>query len=238
MISKTIQRPIAAAVASVFLLSACVTTNPDGSTKLDDKATAALIGAAAGCAVGAATSKKGAKGCLVGAAVGAAAGYLISWYFESKKLADASSVNKEYEKQAKASKAAKASAPPKNDVIPAKFESKVASTPADASGQKEVQITSNTDLVGYGDSVPNVQQKYALYDENNKLVEEKIENVAAVDGAGRYQTSSKFKMPADAKGKNYTMKTTLIANNKNYKESAYKVTWLDNGSTVLLASLY
>ena len=72
MTSKAIQRPIAMAMASVFILSACVTTNPDGSTKLDDKASAALIGAAAGCAVGVAASKNGGKGCLVGAAVGAA----------------------------------------------------------------------------------------------------------------------------------------------------------------------
>ena len=66
--------------------------------------------------------------------------------------------------------------------------------------QREVQVTSNTDLIGYGDKAPEVTQKYAIYDENNKLVEEKSERVAAVDGAGRYQTDSKFKLPASAKG--------------------------------------
>ena len=84
---SSIKRPLAAAVAGIFLLSACA-TNPDGSYKMDGKAAGALIGAAAGCAVGAAA--KGAQGCAVGAAVGAAAGFLIGWYFESKKIADAS----------------------------------------------------------------------------------------------------------------------------------------------------
>jgi hypothetical protein len=51
--------------------------------------------------------------------------------------------------------------------------------------------------------------------------------MAAVDGAGRYQTSSKFKLPADAKGKNYTVKTTLVSNDKTYKENTYKVSMLD-----------
>ena len=84
--------------------------------------------------------------------------------------------------------------------------------------------------------MPEVQQIYAIYDEKNHLVEEKTEKVAAVNGAGRYQTNSKFKLPADAKGKNYTVKTTLVANNKTYKENTYKVSFLDG--QVQLAALY
>lgn len=228
------KRPLAAAVAGLFLLSACA-TNPDGSYSMDDRATGALIGAAAGCAVGAAA--KGAKGCAVGAAVGAAAGFLVGWYFESKKLADAAQVNAEYEKQAKSSAKGKATSVPKNEVVPAKFETNVQTSPPDQSGQKEIQVTSNTDLVGYGDKVPNVQQKYAIYDEKNKLVEEKTEKLAAVNGAGRYQTSSKFKLPAEAKGKNYTVKTTLVSNDKTYKENTYKVAVLD-GQVLMVAALY
>lgn len=231
---NTIKRPVAVAIAAVFLVSACA-TNPDGSFKMDEKATGALIGAAAGCAIGAAA--KGAQGCVVGAAVGAAAGYLVGWYFESKKLADAQQVNNEYERQIKTAGKGKAEPLPKNDVIPAKFETKVNTAPLDSSGQKEIQVTSNTDLVGYGDKVPDVQQKYAIYDEKNNLVEEKTEKVTAVDGAGRYQTNSKFKLPADAKGKKYTVKTTLVANNKTYKENSYKVTVLD-GQTLMVAALY
>ncbi len=231
---NTIKRPVAVAIAAVFLVSACA-TNPDGSFKMDEKATGALIGAAAGCAIGAAA--KGAQGCVDGAAVGAAAGYLVGWYFESKKLADAQQVNNEYERQIKTAGKGKAEPLPKNDVIPAKFETKVNTAPLDSSGQKEIQVTSNTDLVGYGDKVPDVQQKYAIYDEKNNLVEEKTEKVTAVDGAGRYQTNSKFKLPADAKGKKYTVKTTLVANNKTYKENSYKVTVLD-GQTLMVAALY
>lgn len=225
MSMKTIKRPLATAVAGVFILSACV-TNPDGSYSMDDKATGALIGAAAGCAIGAAA--KGAKGCAVGAAVGAAAGFMVGWYFESKKIADAKQVNAEYERQIKTMGKAKAEPLPKNDVVPAKFDTRVQTAAPDSSGQKEIQVTSNTDLVGYGDKVPTVQQKYAIYDEKNKLVEEKTEKLTAVDGAGSYQTSSKFKLPAEAKGKNYTVKTTLVSNDKTYKENTYKVTVLDD----------
>lgn len=219
-----IKSPVALALAGAFLSTACV-TNPDGSYSLDNRAVGALIGAGVGCAAGAAI-RGDAKGCAVGAAAGALAGFLIGWYFESKKVAEASVVNAEYERQAKG-KSKSAMAVPKNDIVPARFETQVKTGTPDASGQKEVQVTSNTDLVGYGDKVPEVQQKYALYDENNNLVEEKSEKVAAVDGAGRYQTSGKFKLPADAKDKNYTVKTTLLANGKAYKENSYKVTAVD-----------
>ena len=233
MNKNVVKRQLAVLVGGVFLLSACA-TNPDGSYKLDDKAAGALIGAAAGCAVGAAA--KGAKGCAVGAAVGATAGFLIGWYFESKKIADAKQVNTEYEQQIKTKGKGKADAVPKNDVVPVRFDSTVKTAVPDQSGQKEIQVTSNTDLVGYGDKVPDVQQKYAIYDEKNNLIEEKTEKLAVVDGAGRYQTSSKFKLPAEAKGKDYTVKTALVSNNKTYKENTYKVVILD-GQTMVLAAL-
>lgn len=232
-IQTMIPRPIAAAVAFTFLVtsSGCA-TNPDGSFKknadgsfvVDEKAKTALMGAAAGCALASATGSD----CVKGAVVGAVAGFLIGWYFESKKIASAQDVNKEYA-------SAKKIAPPKKDIVPASFSTKVTEAAPDASGQKEVQLTSNTDMIGYGDKVPEVQQKYAIYDEKNKLVEEKTEKVAAVDGAGRYQSTSKFKLPAEAKGKNYTVKTSLVSNNKTYKENSYKVAFADDGRLFVLA---
>jgi hypothetical protein len=120
-------------------------------------------------------------------------------------------------------------------VVPASFNTKVTTAAPDASGQKEVQLTSNTDMIGYGDKVPEVQQKYAIYDENNKLVEERTEKVAAVDGAGRYQSNSKFKLPAEAKGKTYTVKTALVSDNKTYKENSYKVAFAGDGHLIVLA---
>lgn len=217
-----IRRPIAAMVALSLLTAGCV-TNPDGSITLDDKAKGALLGAAAGCGIAVAAGQE----CAQGAVVGAVAGFLIGWYFESKKLADAKVVNQEYTK----SKVI----PPKNDIVPAAFTTKVADSPVDADGQKEVKITSNTDMIGYGDKVPEVQQKYALYDENNKLVDEKTEKLASVDGAGRYQSTSKFKLPAEAKGKGYTVKTSLVSNKKTYKENSYKVAFDNNGHVMVLA---
>ena len=184
------------------------------------------MGAVAGCAIGAATSGDCAKGAIIGAV----AGFLISWYFESQKLESAQTVNKEYAKAKN-----KNSRPPKNDVVPVTFTSKLEEEKPDASGRKEVKITSNTDLIGYGDKVPDVQQKYAIYDQNNKLVEEKTEKITSVDGAGRYQTSSKFKIAANAK--DYTVKTQLISNNKMYKENSYKVSFSDDGNLTLMAQI-
>lgn len=219
-----LQRPIAAAIAAALLVSACA-TNPDGSIKMDDRAKGALIGAVAGCALASAAGSDCAKGAVVGAAVG----FLVGWYFESKKVADAKQVNTEYKN--------KKVDIPKKEVVPVAFASNVSAGKPDAQGQKEVQVTSNTDMIGYGDKAPEVQQKYAIYDENNKLVEEKTEKLTAVDGAGRYQTTSKFKMPATAKGKNYTVKTTLLANNKAYKETSYKVSFVDD-SRIIVALAY
>ena len=226
----TQRHAIASAIATLLLLSGCA-TNPDGTFKknidgtyvIDDKAKAALAGAVAGCAIGSAAG----KGCAEGAVVGAVAGFLISWYFESKKVADAKEVNQQYAK----SKDKSLPKPPKNDIIPATFATEVKDSPA----EKEIQVTSTTDLIGYGDKVPEVTQKYAIFDEQNKLVEEKSEKLAAVDGAGRYKSSSKFKLPASAKGKKYTVTTELASNGKTFKKSSYNVAFLDNLGTMQLA---
>lgn len=220
------QRLIAAAIAGAFFAGACATNpdgsfarNPDGSYKIDDKAKGALMGAAAGAVLASATGQDPLKG----AVIGAVAGFLISWYFESKKLADAQQVNKEYEAKRVDGKKYPV---PKKEIQAAAFSSDVKTAPPDAKGEREVQVTSNTDLVGYGDKVPKMQQKYAIYDENNHLVETKTENIAAVDGAGRYQTNAKFKTPADAKGKKYRVETTLLADNKEVKKNSYSVSFL------------
>jgi len=229
---KNTKSPLAAALAGVFILSACA-TNPDGSYKYDARATGALIGALTGCALGAATH--GGKGCATGAVVGAAAGFLIGWYFESKKTSTAEQINAEYENGTR--NRSISSEPPKDGIVPAKFDTTVSTGQTDSSGQREIQVTSNTDLIGYGDRVPEVEQRYAIYDEKNNLLEEKTEKLTSVDGAGRYQTHSKFKLPAESKGKSYTVKTTLVTNQKDYKENTYKVT-LNNSLPVQLASIY
>ncbi|MDD4928558.1 MAG: hypothetical protein PHP85_04695 [Gallionella sp.] len=206
------------------LLSACATNpdgslkrNPDGTLQIDEKAKVALIGAAAGCGVAVAAGKD----CVTGAVIGAVAGFLIGWYFESKKVASAEQVNKEYKK--KGVKVAR------DEIRPVSFSSNVKTAPPTPKGEKEVQITANTDLIGYGDKVPVLQQKYAIYDDKDKLVETKTEKIAAVDGAGRYQTQSKFKLPAAARGKQYRVETTLLSDNKAVKSNKYQVSFLDDG---------
>lgn len=211
--------------------------NADGSdaegSSQDTKAALVDVGADIGCGIASMINKDCAKGARVGARV---ADKVVSWVFRSLKIADGKTVNKEYEdRKVKVSK---------DDVKPMAFTSEIQHADAadpkasrTAAEQTQIKVTSNTDLVGYGDKVPVVEQKYAIYDEKNNLVEEKTEKVTAVDGAGRYQTNSKFKLPADAKGKKYTVKTTLVADNKTYKENSYKVTVLD-GQTLMVAALY
>lgn len=229
-----LQRPVALAATALVLATASgCATNPDGTLKkddkgnyvMDDKAQAALVGAAVGCAVGSATD----AGCAKGAVVGAVAGFLIGWYFESKKTASAQEVNKQYASNKRVAP------PPQKEVVPAAFSAQVNPGQPDAQGQREVNISSSTDMIGYGDKVPEVQQKYTILDEQNKVVETKTEKIAAVDGAGRYTTSSKFKLPASAKGKTYTVNTALVSNGKTFKENSYKVSLRDDGSSLLLA---
>jgi hypothetical protein len=197
-----------------------------GNFVVDEKAKAAMVGAVAGCAIGAATD----VGCGKGAVVGAVAGFLIGWYFESKKTAEAQAVNRQYAANKRTLQ------PPKQDIVPAAFTAQVAPGAVEPSGEREVKVTSSTDLIGYGDKVPEVQQKYTILDENNKVVETKTEKLAVVDGAGRYTTSSKFKLPASAKGKAYTVNTALVTNGKTFKENTYKVSFGGDGGLVLLAS--
>jgi hypothetical protein len=229
-----LKRPVAlAATFLVLAMASGCAKNADGTLAkdekgnyvIDEKAKAAVVGAAVGCAVGAATD----VGCGKGAVVGAVAGFLIGWYFESQKVANAQDVNKQYAANKKGM------APPKKDVVPAAFTAQVTPGKPETSGEREVQVSSSTDMIGYGDKVPEVQQKYTILDEQNKVVETKTEKLAVVDGAGRYTTNSKFKLPASAKGKTYTVKTELVSNGKTYKENTYKVAFGDDGSSVLLA---
>jgi hypothetical protein len=229
-----LKRPVAlAATFLVLAMASGCAKNADGTLAkdekgnyvIDEKAKSALVGAAVGCAVGAAAD----VGCGKGAIVGAVAGFLIGWYFESQKVANAQEVNKQYAANKKGTP------PPAKDVVPAAFTAQVTPGKAEANGEREVKVSSSTDMIGYGDKVPEVQQKYTILDEQNKVVETKTEKLAVVDGAGRYTTNSKFKLPASAKGKTYTVQTALVSNGKTFKENTYKVAFGDDGGMVLLA---
>ncbi len=216
---KNTSRPAVAAL-TLSMLAACA-TNPDGSVRMDQRASGAIAGALTGCALAAVTGGD----CARGAVVGAIAGFIIGWHFESKKTAEAKAVNQKYAKKQKI---------PKNEVKPAAFTSNIKQKPA-SDGQREIEVTSNTDLIGHGDKVPEVKQRYAIYDEKNELVEEKTETLAAVDGAGSYQTKSSFKAPASAKGKKYRMETTLLVDDKTYQKKNYSISWLDDTAGFQLA---
>ncbi len=245
--------------ASLLLISCggSPAKSADGTTEEDTgdtKSAFKSVGADIGCGIASILNKDCAKGARAGAKV---ADKVISWVFRSLKIADGKTVNKEYE--------AKKVTVAKDDIQPMSFTSKVetadsapppatpatsattekageskeqapASKPVAPIATSEVKITSNTDLVGYGDKVPVVTQKYALYDEKNKLVSTQTEKLAAVDGAGRYETEAKVKIPKTAKGKGakqYRVETTLMVNGKEYKKNSYNVAMFDDGGLKL-----
>mgnify|MGYP007125366457 CR=1 FL=1 len=242
-----------------LLLISCAGTpakNADGTVVEeggDAKSAFKSVGADIGCGVASILNKDCAKGARTGAKV---ADKVVSWVFRSLKIADGKAVNKEYETKkatvskteiqpmAFTSKVETSDSTPPPTAAPATgasaetpSESKVpASKPVAPVATSEVKITSNTDLVGYGDKVPVVTQKYALYDEKNKLVSTQTEKLAAVDGAGRYETEAKVKIPKTAKGKGnkqYRVETTLMVNGKEYKKNSYDVALLDDGELKL-----
>jgi hypothetical protein len=249
---KFIPRQLAIACCALFLASCSSTPaqNADGSEAesngaSDTKSAIKSVGADIGCGIASVLNKDCAKGARTGARV---ADKVVSWVFRSLKIADGKTVNKEYEaKKAKVSK---------TEIQPMAFTSKVEtadvpaapapspakpgaettkeqiSTPASTVASNEVKITSNTDLVGYGDKVPVVTQKYALYDEKNKLVSTQTEKLASVDGAGRYETEAKVKIPKTKKGKgakSYRVETTLMVDGKEYKKNSYNIALLADG---------
>lgn len=234
------------ALACAFALAACSANppkteeasgaEPETTAAEDAKSTLKSIGADIGCGIATIARKDCAKGAAAGSRV---ADKVLSWVFRSLKIADGKTVNKEYEE--------KKVPVSKNDVRPMAFTTRVQTTdtPPSEAGSKdtaqpitakpaastaEVKITSNTDLVGYGDKVPVVTQKYALYDEKNKLVSTQTEKVAAVDGAGRYETEARVKIPkTKGKDKQYRVETTLMVNGKEYKKNSYDVAVFDDG---------
>lgn len=254
-LQKISSRQLATACCLVSLAS-CATppaqnteaNETEVSSASDTKSTIKSIGADIGCGIASVLNKDCAKGARTGSRV---ADKVVSWVFRSLKIADAKTVNKEYEaKKAKVSK---------TNIEPMAFSSKVETSQAapisakpgtkankEETGQilkpvasNEVKITSNTDLVGYGDKVPVVTQKYALYDEKNKLVSTQTEHLASVDGAGRYETEARVKIPNARNGKgakSYRVETTLVVDGKEYKKKSYKVALLDSGEILLLAS--
>jgi hypothetical protein len=241
-----------ALACSTLLLISCGGTpakNADGeeiesSGAEDTKGAFKSVGADIGCGIASILNKDCAKGARAGARV---ADKMISWVFRSLKIADGKTVNKEYE--------AKKASVSKTEVKPMAFTTKVETTdsvapaaatpdskqqtpsskPAASVATSEVKVTSSTDLVGYGDKVPVVTQKYALYDEKNKLVSTQTEKLAAVDGAGRYETEAKIKIPKTKgkTGKQYRVETTLTVNGKDYKKNSYDVALLDDGRILL-----
>lgn len=234
--------------ACAVILTACGSTpakTGDGeaaesSSAGDTKSGLMSVGADIGCGIASILKKDCAKGAAVGSRIVDKA---ISWVFKSLKIADGKTVNKEYE--AKKEKVSKTEVKPMaftthiqtTDSAPLAPESKSKSKaqtsapsarPAEASS--EIKVTSSTDLVGYGDKVPVVTQRYALYDEKNKLISSQTEKVAAVDGAGRYETEAKVKIPKSNANKHYRVETTLVVDGKDYKKNAYKVSAHDNGA--------
>jgi len=197
---------------------------------VDGKSTLADIGADIGCGIATLIRKDCASGAEVGVKV---ADKIISWVFRSLKIADAKTVNEEYK--------AREILVSKKEVAAKAFTTNVQTVEEPNAGKDgktkpqtmEVRVTSTSDLVGYGDKIPAVTQTYALYDDKNKLISSKTERVAAVDGAGRYETDAKFKVAKTSANKQYRVETSLVVDGKTYKKNSYKVAFDDNSRVVL-----
>ena len=198
----------------------------------ETKAALVNAGASLGCGVANLLSKDCEKGA---AFVSNIVDKAVSWVFRVLKITDAQDINREYEERnVKISKTA---------IVPmdfkTEFQSKEVADKSDGKGESknlEVTITSSTDLVGYGDKVPEVTQRYAVFDEKNKLVSTRTEKLTAVDGAGRYQTTASVQVKKVAAKKKYRVETVLLVNGKTYKKNSYKVA-LDFESMPHLAGL-
>lgn len=268
MTGKSISAPFRFSILAicVLTLAACAgkppqsdenaAAEPEPETTAAEGTKSALmsVGADIGCGIATLIKKDCAKGAAIGSKVVDKA---VSWVFRSLKIADGKTVNKEYE--------SRNIAVSKTEVKPMAFETRIqatddkpvepakpgepAKTQADAQAQTqaqakpqaqstEIKVTSNTDLVGYGDKVPVVTQKYALYDEKNKLVSTQTEKVAAVDGAGRYETEAKIKIPKSKNVKQYRVESTLVVDGKEYKKNSYNVVMLDDSGLHLAITTF
>lgn len=233
---KSIRTTLPACLGALLLIAGCAggkggDAEAGGESTTDTKTALTDIGADIGCGVATLIGKDCARGAEVGLNV---MDKFVSWVFKSLKIADAKTVNNEY--QARKIPVAQ------KDVAPMAFTTNVQTkaVAADEGSTKkklpqstEVRVTSTSDLVGYGDKVPTVTQHYALYDEKNKLVSSKTERIAAVDGAGRYETDAKFKVANPSGKKQYRVETTLVVDGKSYKKNTYKVSIDLEGMPVL-----
>lgn len=76
---------ISVLISSIFLTTACQTTNPyTGEQEQSNATTGAIVGAVTGAIIGATTSSKKdrVKGAVIGAGVGGAAGAGIGYYMD------------------------------------------------------------------------------------------------------------------------------------------------------------
>lgn len=154
----------------------------------------------------------------------------LGWRFWARKVADGQQVNAAYEKVMAGTPAGRKRRPkglksvPRNGIVPASFEPRIARGKPDAkTREREIRVSATTDLIGYGNRVPEVRQKYVLFDERNQLVEEVVEKVKVVDGAGTYETEATFNAPAQTLEKRYTLKTSLLVEGQVAHENRFVI---------------
>ncbi len=213
-------KKIVIAVASVFLASGCATNTQGENTGLG-----ALIGAAAGCAAFELMGKK----CLDGAIIGVAVGAVVGWNYESKKVATAETVNEEARKAGVSV--------PNNKIVLESYS--IAPTTNTVKAGDTVISQSDIKLIGRSNRAPDVTETLTLADPQGKEYKPQTAKVAAVDGAGRYTTTGRFKFPEGSQQGRYTVKSALsldgnIVANKSY---AIQVAYIDGSKIIQVATI-
>jgi outer membrane lipoprotein SlyB len=167
-----------------------------------------LVGGAIGALAGSLFGK--GKGHLAGAAIGAGIGAFacIAYNYHSRKVRDASSVEKQYAQE-------RGALPSSNTVTDYRSELSPANTVR--SGSKAQMQSRVTVISGTHDTSPQLKEQLTLYSPDGKVLSTVNKQATAVDGTGEYETNFNFDLPKGIEEGKYTMRSTLFMNGKQVR---------------------
>lgn len=217
-------KKIVIAVAGVFFISGCATTEQRGN-KGENAATGAAVGALAGCGIAMALGKS----CAGGAVLGGVAGAAIGWSHESKKVETAEVANT-HARQAGVNV-------PMDKIILRSYD--VTSNTNTVRQGGNIVTGSTIQLIGRSNTPPKVEETLVLITPDGKIGKPQVAKVASVDGAGEYKATAKFSIPQSFPQGKYMVKTQLSLDDKPQANSSFnvQVVYIDGHQNIRIASL-
>ncbi len=220
------------ALASLMLISGCVTAphNPQNSQR-DEQGRAgknAAIGAAGGALAGCALAAILGKKCKDGAALGAIIGAAIGWSSYSEKVATAQTVNEQARREG--------IAVPQQEIRLRDYQIQTSSHTAQAGGNP-LQVVGNITLYGNARRAPEITQSMFLVKANGERASDRpqIARVEQVDGAGQYRAVGVYKIPQGMEQGRYTVQCQLFLDGKAVaqRDTSFLVAQVDGKQTIL-----